>query len=203
MPPGVYPRKPAQDRKVYLQKWREANRDKEKAARQRYHERHPERKAASKRKHYESHKADYAEQQRSWRGRNPDKVREIEMREREAKPGEAAERARRWREEHPQRDLELKHNWERANKAARRRHASTRRARIAGVFIEEVDPMLVFAMHGGRCGICGGFIAGVFEVDHVVPIALGGVHGYVNVQPAHQACNRSKGAKLLRQYQAA
>ncbi len=36
-----------------------------------------------------------------------------------------------------------------------------------------------------------------FHVDHVVPLARGGVHGYINVQPAHPKCNFRKNAKLM------
>lgn len=60
--------------------------------------------------------------------------------------------------------------------------------------MEHVDPRIVYQMHGGCCGICEQFIAGDFHVDHVVPLAAGGLHGYVNCQPAHPACNLRKGA---------
>jgi 5-methylcytosine-specific restriction endonuclease McrA len=49
-------------------------------------------------------------------------------------------------------------------------------------------------MHGGMCGICKQFIEGKFHVDHVIPLSKGGMHGYVNVQPAHPVCNQRKGA---------
>jgi 5-methylcytosine-specific restriction endonuclease McrA len=72
-----------------------------------------------------------------------------------------------------------------------------RRALKLNQFIEDVDPVIVYEMHGGRCGICGEFIEGDFHVDHVIPLSKGGMHGYVNVQPAHPKCNLSKGAKVL------
>ena len=73
-----------------------------------------------------------------------------------------------------------------------------RRARKLGQFIENVDPQIVYQMHGGMCGICKEFVSqDAFEVDHVIPISKGGMHGYVNVQPAHPSCNQSKGAKIL------
>lgn len=77
-----------------------------------------------------------------------------------------------------------------------RRHAANRRARKLALFVEDVDPQVVYAMHGGRCGICGEFISGEFHVDHVVPLAKGGLHGYINVQPAHPLCNLSKGNRV-------
>ena len=95
------------------------------------------------------------------------------------------ENLRRWKENNP----------EEAAALARKR-SLTRRARLLNQFIEDVDPRVVYEMHGGRCGICGQFIDGEFHVDHVVPLAAGGMHGYVNVQPAHPKCNLSKGARV-------
>jgi 5-methylcytosine-specific restriction endonuclease McrA len=51
-------------------------------------------------------------------------------------------------------------------------------------------------MNGGMCGICEGFIEGEFHVDHVIPLSKGGMHGYINVQPAHPRCNVRKGARV-------
>jgi len=79
-----------------------------------------------------------------------------------------------------------------------KKNAAIRRARQMGQFVEPVDPKIVYEMHGGMRGICEKFVDySEFEVDHVIPLSKGGMHGYVNVQPAHFKCNRSKGAKIL------
>ncbi|WP_432536864.1 HNH endonuclease [Kineococcus arenarius] len=45
------------------------------------------------------------------------------------------------------------------------------------------------------CHLCG--LPGADEVDHVVPVALGGAEwDPVNLAPAHGGCNRRKGARL-------
>lgn len=73
---------------------------------------------------------------------------------------------------------------------------SRRRARQLNQFIEDVDPRIVYEMHGGMCGICKEFVPqDDFEVDHVIPLSKGGMHGYVNVQPSHPDCNRKKGVQ--------
>ena len=78
-------------------------------------------------------------------------------------------------------------------RAKRLRNETTRRARKLGQFLEDVDPRIVYQMHGGMCGICKEFVSeDEFEVDHVIPLAKGGLHGYINVQPAHPICNRRK-----------
>lgn len=195
MPKGIYPRKPKQtraERNAYLQKWREANREKDREGSKRYRERHPDRRKATARRYVERNREKHAEATRAWREANPEKVRAMERKYREANPTASARAQRRWREANP----DWNRRWKKANASAVRRYANTRRAREAEVFIEEVNPDVVYEMHGGRCGICGEFIAEDFHVDHVVPIARGGQHGYVNVQPAHPFCNQSKGAKL-------
>jgi 5-methylcytosine-specific restriction endonuclease McrA len=54
---------------------------------------------------------------------------------------------------------------------------------------------VVYEMHGGMCGICKDFVSqDNFHVDHVKPLSKGGVHGYINVQPAHPLCNLEKGS---------
>lgn len=81
-------------------------------------------------------------------------------------------------------------------KERQRMNELNRRARKRDAFIETVDPQVVYEMHGGMCGICKGFVEqSSFHVDHIIPLARGGMHGYVNVQPAHVKCNLSKGAR--------
>jgi 5-methylcytosine-specific restriction endonuclease McrA len=73
-----------------------------------------------------------------------------------------------------------------------------RRAYKKNQFIEDVDPRVVYQMHGGMCGICEEFVTeDDFHVDHRIPLAKGGMHGYVNVQPAHPSCNLQKKDKII------
>lgn len=51
-------------------------------------------------------------------------------------------------------------------------------------------------LHGYKCAYCGCH-APVLELDHVVPLARGGIHDRTNIVPACKSCNSSKGAKLL------
>lgn len=70
----------------------------------------------------------------------------------------------------------------------RRRMSAERRARIV-------------AEYGGMCGICGRSIADdEYEIDHAVPLGLGGTDDDGNLQPVHLACHRAKtyGGRLTR-----
>jgi len=82
--------------------------------------------------------------------------------------------------------------------ALKRKHANTRRAIKASVFVEVVDARTVFARDKGICGICQleVDVTSPWEVDHIVPISKGGPHSYANVQLSHQRCNRRKAAKI-------
>jgi 5-methylcytosine-specific restriction endonuclease McrA len=58
----------------------------------------------------------------------------------------------------------------------------------------------VFARYGRKCWICGKEITEGFgsnrqsmTIDHVVPLSQGGEHVLLNVRPAHQRCNSTRG----------
>jgi 5-methylcytosine-specific restriction endonuclease McrA len=88
--------------------------------------------------------------------------------------------------------------WKKVNRARCTERENKRQAMLRAVFVEAVDPRVVFDRAKGICGICQREVdvTSRWEVDHIVPIAEGGVHAYANVQLAHGRCNRAKGAKV-------
>ena len=81
------------------------------------------------------------------------------------------------------------------------------RARHHGVAYEVVKKEVVFERDGWRCQICGdrtpkkskGTIdLKAPELDHRVPMAMGGPHTYRNAQLACRACNIAKGSRSVR-----
>lgn len=54
----------------------------------------------------------------------------------------------------------------------------------------------VFDKANGCCHLCGGKITAsdAWDVDHVLPLALGGSDNESNFAPAHQVCHRGKTA---------
>lgn len=124
-------------------------------------------------------------QNRESYSRNKEKRRALRMRCYWANPSANAAYMKKWVEANRDKSREIG-----------RRSAQSRRARLRGAFVEPVDPATVFARDSGICGICGHAVGtDRWEIDHKVPLALGGHHSYANVQLAHMACNRSKGAK--------
>lgn len=87
--------------------------------------------------------------------------------------------------------------WRLANPDRKRDHRENRRARERAAFVEDIERAVVYAKFDGRCGICGEPMP--FEsitLDHIIPLSRGGLHEYANVQPAHEVCNKSKGARV-------
>jgi len=92
-------------------------------------------------------------------------------------------------------------------RAYKAKDKALRRARILQDF-EAFDPIKVFMRDKWHCQLCGVStpkrLRGTYEddapeLDHVVPLALGGSHTWANVQCACRSCNISKGARALGQ----
>lgn len=76
----------------------------------------------------------------------------------------------------------------------RRSYEGTRRAKKRGQFVEHVDLATVWERDDGVCHICREPAdRWNWHLDHVIPIARGGLHGYENVKVAHPGCNLKKG----------
>lgn len=90
----------------------------------------------------------------------------------------------------------------------RRIRRKMERARLRSVKVEAVDPIKVFDRDGWRCQICGkktpkskrGSIdERAPELDHIVPLSVGGEHSYANTQCACRQCNARKGGTVYGQ----
>ena len=64
--------------------------------------------------------------------------------------------------------------------------------------LTQLQRAALFEAHGGRCHICGQKISGKgWDVEHVIPLAMGGEDGGSNLRPAHDACHGEKTAADL------
>jgi 5-methylcytosine-specific restriction endonuclease McrA len=78
------------------------------------------------------------------------------------------------------------------------------RAQAYGVDYEPVNRLKVFERDGWRCGICGIPVDKTLRdrnpmmasLDHIMPMALGGGHTYINTQCSHLRCNIKKGHRI-------
>ena len=103
-----------------------------------------------------------------------------------------------------QRSKEQSRAWRRtpSGRAHRKRSKVIRRARVS-IQSESIDPIAVFDRDRWTCQLCGKrtprrlrgkMVPDAPELDHIIPLALGGGHLWSNVQCACRDCNGRKGA---------
>jgi hypothetical protein len=90
-----------------------------------------------------------------------------------------------------------------------RRIAKARRRAIErGVHAESIDPIKVFERAKWKCHLCGvktiKALRGKYdalspELEHIIPLSIGGTHTYGNVACSCRACNIKKGNKIIGQ----
>ncbi len=127
----------------------------------------------------------------AWYGRNAEKKRN-QSKEYRASNNEAYVAAiRRWQKANPERvRLHIKGV------------SSRRRARLNNTLCEHISPAQLQNLVDGwdtKCAYCRVVLSN-FELDHIVPVAAGGLHMASNLAPACLKCNRSKGAKSLSEW---
>lgn len=87
--------------------------------------------------------------------------------------------------------------WRAANVDKCNMYRETRRARERGAYIEDISPYAVFTRYNGICGICNKAVDRErYQMDHIIPLAKGGLHCYDNIQLSHKSCNMRKGSKI-------
>ena len=74
---------------------------------------------------------------------------------------------------------------------------ATRRTRMLGRgSYTAADVRALMVRQGCACAVCGVMLHGGYHVDHVIPIAKGGMNVVGNLQLLCPRCNLTKGAKL-------
>lgn len=172
----------------YMRKVLEADPDRDR----RYREQNPETFRETQRRYREANRDVVLERTRKWREANAEHRRAYY----EANREKILARGAVWRDENRERLNELSREWQRNNPDRARIHKANRRARELDAYVEDVDRRVVWLRDGGVCGICGEAAdRDDWHLDHVQPLARGGLHCYENVQVTHPACNQRKGAR--------
>lgn len=86
--------------------------------------------------------------------------------------------------------------WRKANPEAKRTHNQNRRARknYGGGKISKGLAAQLFALQKGLCPCCNQPLGSDFQYDHILPLALGGLHADGNIQLMRAVCNNRKNA---------
>ena len=102
----------------------------------------------------------------------------------------------RWRESNPEKMQAAREVWERNNPERKQIHRENRRARerqAIGKISSDLTQRL-YRVQRGRCAICSEKL-GHYELDHIMPLVLGGTNEDSNIQLLCKTCNRVKGKK--------
>jgi 5-methylcytosine-specific restriction endonuclease McrA len=95
-----------------------------------------------------------------------------------------------------------------SRRSIKRGQRKAERARLRLVQVEVVNPTKVFDRDGWRCCQCrvktprkarGTYLDHAPELDHIIPLSVGGEHSYRNTQCLCRKCNGAKGATPLGQ----
>jgi len=88
------------------------------------------------------------------------------------------------------------------HKQGRRKRRQKERARLRSVKVDNVNAIEVFMRDGWRCQLCkrklksedkGTYKDVAPELDHIIPLSMGGEHSYRNTQCVCRRCNIDKG----------
>lgn len=99
-----------------------------------------------------------------------------------------------WYENNKERKRNAQRIWNLNNKDKIRTHYQNRKSRVGGQKISSSDVRKILVLQKGCCAVCK-TVLDSYEIDHVVPLALGGKHEFSNLQMLCQHCNRTKSAK--------
>ena len=147
-----------------------------------------------------------------WVKKNKEKVELSRTKHYLANKQKIIDRAKKWAEENREKNI-LRHReyrvrnadkcsayskvWREKNKDLKRVYAQNRRAkqRENGGELSPTLTKKLFDLQKGKCACCGKPLGNKFQLDHIMPIALGGKHEDSNIQLLTQKCNAQKHAK--------
>lgn len=125
-------------------------------------------------------KASYRAEKMRWRSRNREKLRSMAVE---------------FRKNHPEKVSKSRAAWEQRNPHSRRIRQQNRRDRKSGGRLSPGIVGRLFLKQKGRCPCCRMSLGTEFHMDHIVPLASGGLHADENMQLLRAECNLKKAAR--------
>lgn len=179
-------------------KWYAANKERHIENGRQWAARNPERRREIDRRYKKANTEKLRQRARERYWADPEKGREIGRRWAAAHRGKHNANSRRWRMEHPGKAKKAVRRWLEANPGKMREFNQNRRARLseADGTVSDYEWQAIVRHYGGRCLCCGNKEADL-TMDHIIPLARGGVHKASNIQPLCLSCNSKKGTKVI------
>lgn len=146
----------------------------------------------------EKHREEAVRRATEWRKANPEKYRAAMAKHRERHREKRREVERKRRRDNPQKYYEKYLAWRLNNpeKEKAKNHRARARRRGSSGSYSESDVIALLKTQKNKCLGCerqfGKSLS--YEIDHVMPLFLGGSNGPDNIQLLCRRCNRSKGA---------
>lgn len=149
------------------------------------------------RKYYDANRDRLLERNRDWRKANPEKALAYWEKWHKVNREKVLEFKRNWGLVNAEKVRQASKKWAEANPEKIKARHQNRRARKKGNG-GKLSPNIVqtlLVLQKGKCACCGKSLKQGYHLDHIMPIALGGMNTDDNVQLLTPKCNLSKGAK--------
>jgi len=139
---------------------------------------------------------------RKWLANHPDKFKEYWKKYYPLNRDAVIAKGRAWRKRHHERNLEGIRRWSEQNPDKVKEYARKRNLRIkaGGPGPTDAEVLELFNRCGNRCLCCGkseSELSHPLQLDHVVPVVLGGVNAIENRQILCKKCNSAKSRKVI------
>lgn len=162
--------------------WRETNPEKARKAVRKWAEANAQALADRQRKYYEANRKQISESKRRHREDNREQIAERNSKWQKANPDKVAERNRKWKQSNPEKVKVVTHN--------RRAKAKGNGGKLSASIVQKL-----LTKQNNKCVCCGASLDNGYHLDHIMPLALGGMNDDSNVQLLTPKCNMSKGSK--------
>ena len=177
-----------------------ANRERMREANRRWRAANPEKLAVLQARAMARRKADPEKRKRDdakWRAKNVEKTRASQAKYAAANRDKVKAATRRWMERNVEKMQAARLRWEANNPERKAVHRENRRARerdAIGQMSTDIVQKLMLAQKG-KCPVCRCALGNRYDIDHKMPLILGGTNDDSNIQLLCRTCNRSKGKK--------
>ena len=179
---------------------REKNRDKINQRNREVYDKNKVEIRKSRAEKYAASPSVYVERARSWREENPDKVLQMNRVRREMyndDPDQFNAMALEWKNKNRDKVRAYASKWAKDHPEERRifkRNRDAKKKACNGVLSKGLSKKL-FDLQKGLCPCCKQPLGNGYQLDHKVPLALGGSNTDDNIQLLRRICNQQKGAK--------